>query len=460
MRVSVLMVIVSLACDQSVSADDLEFKFQPATVTYSSGNDFIQSPTRQPSRSSVIQTTSFQQGEPEDGGDALPPGDGDLPAPPPPPGAPSAAASDDVEGVAPAAPSAPADGSEPFKEQSQPPFVHSSTNGFVWVGDCGGCGESYRFTMGCGEGCGCGEDCCWPCGDYICDERCNAITFYAGSIFLKREDPSNSVLFTNSTNTQRLRAGDYNFGVEAGIDAGMTVHDFFGNADLDVRVFNVDDWTDTVARNLIGAPTITNSSPAVPLVGSRSLQTSYSSELTNVEANIRKRIGCGCSWLTFVTGFRYMNINERYGARLTAIGGGAPAELVSVDTDNHFYGAQFGLDATVCGGCGYCVEAYARAGIFGNDSQVTSVRQTVGGGGASAAGSGDDTGMVGEWGVKAKYQLSDSINLFGRYQVLLIDGVAVATDQIPQTSFPTTGVNVRETSLFYHGATFGLEFVF
>ena len=92
MRVSVLMVIVSLACDQSVSADDLEFKFQPATVTYSSGNDFIQSPTRQPSRSSVIQTTSFQQAEPEDGGDALPPGDGDLPAPPPPPGAPSAEA--------------------------------------------------------------------------------------------------------------------------------------------------------------------------------------------------------------------------------------------------------------------------------------------------------------------------------------------------------------------------------
>ena len=342
-----------------------------------------------------------------------------------------------------------------FEVTTQLPFVSKATNGFVWIGECGeGCGEPcYRYTVGgCGEDVGCGE-CCGVC---LCDKSCSSITAYSGGIFLKREDPSGPLLILNPANAQQhIKSGDYNFGVQTGVEAGVIVHNAFDDRDLGLRFFTVDDWSDTVDRTMGGAATVINVNPAFGIAGARAVRTGYSSRLTNVEANVRRRIGCGCDWLTVLAGFRYMNLRERYSARLVDSTQALPDTLFAVDTDNHLYGLQLGMNATICGSCNYCVEGFGRAGIYGNYAATDSAVSVL-----QAGGSSGSTAFVGEIGVSALYRLTESISFYGRYQVIALDGVALATRQPAVTSFATGTGHTADSSLIFHGASFGLEFAY
>lgn len=307
------------------------------------------------------------------------------------------------------------------------------------------------YGMGCGEGVGSGY------GGYVpefltcaCDETYDTMTWRAGGIFLKRADPRGQILFVNPGNpTQHIKAGDYNFGVNAGYEIGMIAHDFFQDNDgLEVRFFEIDDWTDRVARTFTGPVAQINTAPQVNILPGGPVLTGYSSRLLNAEINARRRIGSECEWVTVSSGFRYINLAERISGQLLAAG--ATTGTLRLDTENNLYGVQFGLDGTVWGNRRGCIEGYGRAGIYANESSANRIQSVAA---ASRARSTASPAFVGEIGAKAKYRLSENLSLYGRYQVLALDGVALASDQ-----FKT--LHTADSTLVYHGAAFGVEFVY
>lgn len=302
---------------------------------------------------------------------------------------------------------------------------------------------------------GCGSE----CGEPI--RPCSfspSISFTAGSIFLKREDPSGTVLFTNTLNTQRLRAGDFNFGVEAGVDLRLVHHQLIEGADLEVRYFSVGDWKDRVHRNLSGGPIRLNLATPVGLSGSRTTHNSYTSELSSLEINVVRGERTHTSGIRTTAGFRYLSLDGRLFSVLYGAGGAADA--LSSRTSNRLYGLQLGLDATVAAGPGYQLDSYARFGIFGAEADARTTLSALGGGSMAMVGRGNHTAIMGEWGLKARAQLTDRTHLFGGYQVILLDGVALASNQLPLSQPGTGRVSLDHSSVFFHGATFGVEFCY
>jgi len=68
-----------------------------------------------------------------------------------------------------------------------------------------------------------------------------------------------------------------------------------------------------------------------------------------------------------------------------------------------------------------------------------------------------------EAGLQIKYQLTQGLALKAGYEILWLDGIALAPGQIQETlttaTVRTLGVNSRSTVLF-QGATFGLDYSF
>jgi hypothetical protein len=68
-----------------------------------------------------------------------------------------------------------------------------------------------------------------------------------------------------------------------------------------------------------------------------------------------------------------------------------------------------------------------------------------------------DVTFVGEIGVTGAYQWTEHLAIRGGYQLLWIQGVAVASDQIPVVDvFAQTGLNTNG-NVFYHGALMSLD---
>ena len=84
----------------------------------------------------------------------------------------------------------------------------------------------------------------------------------------------------------------------------------------------------------------------------------------------------------------------------------------------------------------------------------------------SGAGTEDYTSFVAEFGVYGTYDITCNLSVRGGYQLMYLDGVALAADQVPNTgdldAAPgTVAVNAHGgNSLFYHGLNAGLEYRF
>ena len=279
------------------------------------------------------------------------------------------------------------------------------------------------------------------------------ITGYIGATFMSRSEADGRLLFVNAARPdERINAADFDFGVQSGIEAGVIAHGEI--SDIEFRFLNVGDISDTRRQAFTGngAPIITPTGASIP--GSRLGRVSYDSAMNSFEANLRYRYGGGSRWWTFLAGFRYLNVNETLSGRFSAPGTAA-VDAAVVDVDNHLFGIQIGADRTLFGDCSYDLSCYGRIGVYGNDSSTGFQlrNSTPGSPSFSAGGSGGQTSFAAEFGVKATYRLAEAWNLYGRYQVLFIEDVALASHQ----------VNNRHSArgeLTYHGATFGLEYIY
>ncbi len=174
--------------------------------------------------------------------------------------------------------------------------------------------------------------------------------------------------------------------------------------------------------------------------------------------------GCGlvrCRSLEWFAGFRYIDLGEELDiAAQKTVSGAVEDGTYNIHTTNNLFGAQAGARwRQTWGRFGW--EATGKAGIFGNAAQETqsvtdfpnfALRPTV-------SSSGNEVAFVGELNLSALYRLTDVWNLKAGYNVMWIDGLALAPDQLDFNFATSPSGNQLQNggAMFLQGVNVGVE---
>ncbi|MEI8374826.1 MAG: hypothetical protein WCJ35_18535 [Planctomycetota bacterium] len=309
----------------------------------------------------------------------------------------------------------------------------------------------------------CGTDASGTCGgEMVLDQSC-AWKVKAGILFLQRGGlPSQDLARgLGSAPNPVVDADQFGFGFEGGPDLTIVHHG--DAADIEFRWFQVHDST-------AETPTINSESmgfgfPFRWLLGVTGpdgvdLSARYISQLTSFELNLKRPI---TDRITVFGGFRYVEFDELLSYSATPVGDNHPVPL-NAQSFNNLYGFQIGSDITVLDRGPFQLLATGKAGIYAN-----SARNRAGGNGDpdfTDFASTSHAAFVGEIGLNGSYQITPRLAARIGYQVMWLDGVALASKQQPcldpahdVEDFGSPSVDTGGTA-FYHGVLGGLDFRF
>lgn len=179
----------------------------------------------------------------------------------------------------------------------------------------------------------------------------------------------------------------------------------------------------------------------------------YSSNLHNAELNLVRDF----PWLAVLGGFRYVKWDEQF--NIQALDQDGDISDYHVDANNNLYGGQLGL-RVANGGPRFGWELTTKAGVFANNASQEQVlrdnNNTVVLRNTSAEET--DVAYVADANASIHYHLTRFIRVRGGYNVIFIDGLALAPDQLDFTNTPTSGTTLNnDGQVLLHGANFGLE---
>jgi hypothetical protein len=288
-----------------------------------------------------------------------------------------------------------------------------------------------------------------PCGDCHC--CCPPLwTAQAGAIILSRSSRSALLLEDTVTGDPLLDASDFSSPWAAGVEFAIR-RQLDDCRALEVRFFEVDGLN---ADETVTTSPIWNFPTNPPLfgLGVATIDASYATRLYSTEINLRR---ASSDWLTWLVGFRWVELYEDLAFDADF---GGNAALVEFTTANRLYGGQVGADAVLWdNGSALRVDGIFKAGLFGNaGSQDFGVTQAIG----PAFTSEDSQGQVaflGEIDFVGVYQWTDNIALRGGYQLLWLEGIATAPDQVAALDIINASGIDTTGSAFYHGALLGVE---
>ena len=258
--------------------------------------------------------------------------------------------------------------------------------------------------------------------------------------------------------------------------AGFGVRD---HTDVELSYFGLQNWGRTAAIR-VQDPPFANSAflgTSVPFANKSfdtTLAVRLDSEIHSAELNLRRGFALSGWNATALVGVRYFRLSESIA--LTGVETfTATTERTRTAAANNLFGAQIGTELArywLDDRIGLSVSG--KVGIFSNNaSQFTtnSTRPFGGGPGTSVlqAGRGDtDVAGLYETGITATVRLTSRVTVRGGYQLLYVQGLALAPDQLaltggairsfPQTPFPPgTGARLRtDGDLLLHGPRVGL----
>jgi len=325
-----------------------------------------------------------------------------------------------------------------------------------WESYCAGCG----CGDDCGGGCDCGCDLRVPppcptfdcCGNPIIDHRW---TLTADALILQKVGPTPMLLASNLT-TENFDATQLDWGTATGPRLSLICHgeDAW---DLEANVFLVDHWDATADTSAFPQLRIPSPGPIQFFSAPNGSGYDYRTRIFSEELNVRRRMSD--RW-TLLAGFRAVQLNEG----LTANQDNAP--LYTVDTANRMFGAQIGSAHSLCLSSRLSVDAVFKAGIFGNSAEQVTTDVT----GVLANNSANQVlyakrghvAFLGEIALTGTLQLTEHLAARGGYQLIWVDQVALASDQLGVNAFqidPMTALRGIDATgaPFYHGALAGLE---
>ncbi len=296
-------------------------------------------------------------------------------------------------------------------------------------------------------------------------------TVIAQALWLYRSSSGcQTVLLDPRTSEPMFDAREINYPFAGGMEFGATCHKIWQDLDVEFNYFGLDSWgTQTY--------TFTGETPVGNLVVENNENTTLPvdsvtffshSQLYSGEVNVRQQCNSG---LTFLGGFRWMQMFETYEASGILSGEETPFEH-KIHSGNHLYGGQIGAQLDLLGSQGpyqfgnrvtmmdqgspFRLSGYIKSGMFYNAVDQYSITPI---GEANAKGS--CATFLGEVGLSGIYQITSHVALRGGYRVLWMENLALAPRQITATDLADAANTSVDTggALFCHGAHAGLEFV-
>lgn len=303
-------------------------------------------------------------------------------------------------------------------------------------------------------------DDCDECGSYECDE----ITWEAelGFVALQRSTLPGRVLARGLGGTPEpvLSADQFGFNYEAGPD--VTILRQGGVADIEFRWFQVHN---SIAESATLSDPLGFGFPFRYLLGAVDpngvdFTAKYISQVNSFEMNLGRPVA---DRIDLFGGFRFVDFNEVLSYSATP-DDQAPIPLF-VRSFNALYGFQLGSRVTLWDRGGPLrLVAAGKAGIYDN---FASNRADDGGTSGDLdyvdSASTQHTAFLGEASMNCKYQLTSHLEAHIGYQVMWLDGVALASEQTPLLDPAHDPLDFGSPScatdgtVFYHGFLGGIS---
>ncbi len=306
------------------------------------------------------------------------------------------------------------------------------------------------------------------------NKPCPAYYFQVGALLLNRVPrfAQQPMVVNTTTNTTLLSTSDLRSNFNSGMQAtfGMPIR---GGRALEFSYFGLfaGNTTASAVKPDPGAFLIfPNNLVGNAFVDMDRADVTYSSWINSFAVNFPCCCGCcndsccgdtRCRSFTWFGGFRYLSLGEQLNiSTQRTVGGGLEPGNYNIRTANNLYGMQLGARIRRTSGR-FGWDGSSFAGIFGNAAQQTQsvtdfpnfpLRPPV----SSRAGG---AAFVGGANLSGLYALTNVWNLVAGYNVLWIEGVALAPDQLDFNFAAAQGgsqINNRG-GVFLHGVNVGLE---
>lgn len=189
----------------------------------------------------------------------------------------------------------------------------------------------------------------------------------------------------------------------------------------------------------------------------------YTSNLNGMELNLANCCSwcdpCECGSTEWLYGFRYLRIDDSLNLAVqNAVVGGIETGSYNVQAANNLFGGQIGTRLRRSSGL-WSVEGTGKAGLYYNDASQSQtvidfpgilVRQT--------SSSDDRLAFLGELNASLVRQITDYWYLRAGYNLIWIDGIALAPNQLDFTLAATSGTTTNTGgTMFLHGVNVGVE---
>ncbi len=272
-------------------------------------------------------------------------------------------------------------------------------------------------------------------------------TASADAMIMSRSGGKSSTLLQTTGGSELFNSKDFIFPWAVGPRVGIVGEDILFGFDVEAGYFGIDGWsaTKTILPEEDAFFRYFNEDK-IPLYLGDVVNYYYISRLHSAEINLRYPI-----WerLSVLAGFRYLELHEDISGTINDL------LYLEANVDNHLYGGQIGLAVAFINRPRFGIEGVIKAGVFGNDADLAMNVRDLG----TIGDKIDHTAFLGEIGLTGIVQVTSHLSIRGGYQVMWLDGVAIAGDQVNSVSLDNAKPYLGGT-LLYHGAFAGLEFAF
>jgi opacity protein-like surface antigen len=263
----------------------------------------------------------------------------------------------------------------------------------------------------------------------------------------------------------RFTSSEFDFDGSSGFD-GFVGWDNGCGWGVDFRYLWVDDFTATESFFPLDDPQIATTPIQTPTLfdtGDLFLM-DYTSDIQSVELLGHRDFGR----FRVTAGFRYIELNESMGINIFENPGSLFADEYGFNAANDLYGFQVGIESQLWCRGKFHLDGVTKFGIYGNDISASSFLDDPGDPLLSRSGTdtATQTAFGLDLGLSAAYDVTCNLSVRAGYQLMYLDGVALAADQVPNTSnligLPgATPVTAHGgNSVLYHGLNVGFEYRF
>lgn len=279
--------------------------------------------------------------------------------------------------------------------------------------------------------------------------------FTADGVVLQRSNTRSQALFYDArTPTVLLNADKLDSSAAIGFQLDAVRQGPCG-WDIEFRYFQIDGWSGNanVPGNVF---MVTNAGELGFYVFNGSAH--YESALRLGEFNVRREL---CSGLTLLAGFRMGELDElfRESGLETSI---QQTAILRTNTYNHLYGFQLGADWEVYNEGGPLrINALCKSGVYGNAASQKTYQLMPGYINETLGARRNQAAFIGEVGGVLSYSITSNLSLRATGQVMWIEGVALAPEQLLMNDFTIGSATLdSQGGIFCYGGGLGLELKF